>query len=199
MVRATEVSLKFSELTESAAYNLTLWSATKKRFEKEEEEGRRKVRAMWLNQNWSGLWSKRWRWIRRMENEAAGCFLCHRPSTLTCPSSHLTFCGPDHQVSLSWPYTYCKSCPQSIQQRSECLRCHHFNLFSATWVANGRVQQHRKLFFLPSIDILHFTSPITPQLSPRLSTAQMRVADLSDSRTGMGLEGIRDHVFGFQP
>ena len=31
--------------------------------------------------------------------ETSGCFLCHRPATLTCPSSDLKFCGPEHQVS----------------------------------------------------------------------------------------------------
>ena len=30
--------------------------------------------------------------------ETSGCFLCHRPATLTCPSDDLKFCGPEHQV-----------------------------------------------------------------------------------------------------
>ena len=30
--------------------------------------------------------------------ETSGCFLCHRPATLTCSSSDLKFCGPEHQV-----------------------------------------------------------------------------------------------------
>ena len=30
--------------------------------------------------------------------ETSVCFLCHRPATLTCPSSDLKFCGPEHQV-----------------------------------------------------------------------------------------------------
>ena len=29
--------------------------------------------------------------------ETSGCFLCHRPAILTCPSSDLKFCGPEHQ------------------------------------------------------------------------------------------------------
>ena len=41
-------------------------------------------------------------------------------------------------------------------QRSECLRFHHFKLFSATWVANGRRATTSRVVLL-SIDILHFT------------------------------------------
>ena len=95
--------------------------------------------------------------------ETSGCFLCHRPATLTCPSSDLKFCGPEHQVLcfllLLLSFFICLS--------SDLKFCR---------------SEHQILCMLTSLqcmcDILGFVRSVAHQRGPNLSLSKCQIVTL---------------------